>query len=165
MSDNKVRFKTEEYELLRNRILTECRRRNCYGSLEEFAGPPLSLPPLPGEIISASQGREIIDPLLQIKDFEDLCLVKKGDRIPSAFDAAKLTELIELYENEPMEGETSSCRGACTGLCVGTCGNGCNGCSGSCGGGCAGGCEKSCSGTCTASCGSGCAGGCMVSTA
>ncbi|MCI8624793.1 MAG: hypothetical protein HFI40_00680 [Lachnospiraceae bacterium] len=101
-----------------------------------------------GATILARQGKRVIEPLLAIQDYADLVLPEAGDPIPAGFGEELITYVNELSE-EPMEGTSTSCRGACTGLCMSGCSNACSGCTGSCTG----------CGGCSASCGTGCASG------
>ena len=101
-----------------------------------------------GTAILARQGKRVIEPLLAIQDHADLVLPETGEPIPAGFGEGLITYVNELSE-EPMEGTSTSCRGACTGLCMSGCSNACSGCKGSCTG----------CGGCSASCGTGCASG------
>lgn len=149
----------EEFTALQAKVSAEMQRRCYYGSLAGFAGAEWQPgtpagkgdAPIRGGPIYAEQGRQVIEPLLSIKDIGDLNTEKlqAGERIPASFDAA-LSEQVDALAAEAIAGSTSSCRGACTGLCVGTCGNGC--------GGCAGGCSGTCGVTCSSTCASGCTG-------
>lgn len=144
----------EQYNLLRQKVEAEVERRNACGSLaayasggnaaagtetgeaqtvaEETAGAET------GAAILARQGKRVIEPLLAIQDYADLVLPEAGEPIPAGFGEELITYVNELSE-EPMEGTSTSCRGACTGLCMSGCSNACSGCSASCGTGCASG--------------------------
>ena len=149
-----------QYNLLRQKVEAEVARRNACGSLAAYAGAEaggLSVQAEgteaqeeaePGTAILAEQGKRVIEPLLAIQDYEDLVFPEAGEPIPAGFGEGLITYVNEL-SGEPMEGSTSSCRGACTGLCMGGCSNACSGCKGSCTG----------CGGCSASCGTGCASG------
>ncbi len=163
----------EQYNLLCQKVEAEVGRRNACGSLAAYAsggnaavGTETDAGAEPsveqsdqaegtadgqaetGATILARQGKRVIEPLLAIQDYADLVLPEAGEPIPAGFGEELITYVNELSE-EPMEGTSTSCRGACTGLCMSGCSNACSGCTGSCTG----------CGGCSASCGTGCASG------
>lgn len=137
----------EQYNLLCQKVEAEVERRNACGSLEAYAGKTEETAES-GMAILAKQGTRVLEPLLAIQDYGDLVLPEVGEPIPAGFREELITYVNELSE-EPMEGTSTSCRGACTGLCMSGCSNACSGCKGSCTG----------CGGCSASCGTGCASG------
>lgn len=137
----------EQYNLLRQKVEAEVERRNACGSLAAYASGGNAAAET-GAAILARQGKRVIEPLLAIQDHADLVLPETGEPIPAGFGEGLITYVNELSE-EPMEGTSTSCRGACTGLCMSGCSNACSGCKGSCTG----------CGGCSASCGTGCASG------
>ena len=148
-----------EIVTLKSKVKAEMARRSGYGSLSSFSGTAydFATSPKQGGIILAEHGQKTIDLLLQIKDKDNLVLVKQNALIPDGFDSSLIT-YVDTLAKETMTGSTSSCRGACTGLCVGTCSGGCNGCSGGCSGGCYGTCTGGCANSCTGGCGTACTG-------
>lgn len=180
MADKLTAVKAKQ---LRDKLVSECNRRNGYGSLLNYmdkgehqwhgndnsstaAGYPAT--PRIGDLITAAQGRVIIEPLLQIRDVGDLNLdgLYRGQQIPKSFNS-DLLGYVDQLANESMYGNYTSCRSMCTGLCKGTCISTCNGCSAACGGACESGCSKtcgtscgSCSNQCTGTCYSNCTGDC-----
>lgn len=168
-----------EVNSLKAKVKTEMQRRAYNGSMTGFAAASydFSTTPTSGTKVTADQGKKVIEPLLNIKDHGNLNTadLKTGSKIPSSFNN-ELLSYTDSLSKEPIDGATSSCRGACSGLCVGTCGNTCSGCS-SCSGGCTGsggsggsgssgcgGCSGNCGGCNSCSgcsgCSSGCQGGC-----
>lgn len=166
-----------EVNSLKAKVKTEMQRRAYNGSMTGFASASydFSTTPTSGTKVTADQGKKVIEPLLNIKDHGNLNTadLKTGSKIPSSFNN-ELLSYTDSLSKEPIDGATSSCRGACSGLCVGTCGNTCSGCS-SCSGGCTGsggsggsgssgcgGCSGGCSTTCSGGCGGcdGCRGTC-----
>lgn len=173
-----------EMNTLKAKVKTEMQRRAYNGSMTGFASASydFSTTPTSGTKVTADQGKKVVEPLLNIKDHGNLNTadLKTGSKIPSSFNN-ELLSYTDSLSQEPIDGATSSCRGACSGLCVGTCGSTCSGCSscsggcsgsggsggsgssgcGGCSGNCGGGCSEcsSCSGTCTIGC-SGCIGSC-----
>lgn len=178
----------EEMNTLKAKVKTEMQRRAYNGSMTGFASASydFSATPTSGTKVTADQGKKVVEPLLNIKDHGNLNTadLKTGSKIPSSFNY-ELLYYTDSLSKEPIDGATSSCRGACSGLCVGTCGNtcsgcsscsggctgsggsggsepGCNGCSGGCNGcyGCRGSCSGDCSDVCAGACSGGCGGGC-----
>ena len=168
-----------EMNTLKAKVKTEMQRRAYNGSMTGFASVSydFSTTPTSGTKVTADQGKKVIEPLLNIKDHGNLNTadLKTGSKIPSSFNN-ELLSYTDSLSKEPIDGATSSCRGACSGLCVGTCGSTCSGCS-SCSGGCTGsggsggsgssgcgGCSGNCGGCNSCSgcigCSSGCQGGC-----
>lgn len=159
-----------EVNSLKAKVKTEMQRRAYNGSMTGFASASydFSTTPTSGTKVTADQGKKVVEPLLNIKDHGNLNTadLKTGSKIPSSFNN-ELLSYTDSLSREPIDGATSSCRGACSGLCVGTCGSTCSGCS-SCSGGCSGsggsggsgssGCSD-CSGGCSTTCSGGC-GGC-----
>lgn len=171
-----------EMNTLKAKVKTEMQRRAYNGSMTGFASASydFSTTPTSGTKVTADQGKKVIEPLLNIKDHGNLNTadLKTGSKIPSSFNN-ELLSYTDSLSKEPIDGATSSCRGACSGLCVGTCGSTCSGCS-SCSGGCSGsggsggsgssgcgGCSGNCGGCNACSgcigCSSGCQGGCSGS--
>lgn len=165
-----------EMNTLKAKVKTEMQRRAYNGSMTGFASASydFSTTPTSGTKVTADQGKKVVEPLLNIKDHGNLNTadLKTGSKIPSSFNN-ELLSYTDSLSKEPIDGATSSCRGACSGLCVGTCGSTCSGCS-SCSGGCTGsggsggsgssgcgGCSGFCEG-CSSGCGSNCT-GCSVS--
>lgn len=171
-----------EMNSLKVKVKAEMQRRAYNGSMTGFASASydFSTTPTSGTKVTADQGKKVVEPLLNIKDHGNLNIVdlKTGSKIPSSF-SNELLSYTDSLSQEPIDGASSSCRGACSGLCVGTCGStcsGCSSCSGGCTGsggsggsgssgcgGCSGGCSGACSGcggSCTGSCGRGCSSSC-----
>ena len=147
---------------LQEEVRAEMKRRCGYGSLEEFARDVVDLEE--GGAITAVQGTNIIEPLIQVNDTENMRRPPiEGE--PIHFDMqSEASEFIEKLKNEPMVGSESSCRAMCSGLCVSTCTSsctGCSGCTGSCGSNCSDGCSTQCSGTCAVNCGATCGATCI----
>lgn len=151
-------MKAEEFIAIKERVKNEMNRRCLagldqgsspinFGSLRKFGEAEYEFETVPeqGEAVLAEQGEKVINIMYEVKDI-DSPFVAKG--MPLKVNG--LDEYLSQLEKEPIEGESSSCRGACSGLCFGSCINGCNGCSGACNTGCQG---------CSATCGSGCASG------
>lgn len=157
----------EEFIELRDKCKQEFKRRSCsaWGSLSEYADTDYDFDtePSAGTAITAEQGQKVIDPLLEIKDFDNLTKkIEAGDLIQAGVDSS-LLDAVDSLSTESTTSTSTSCRGACTGLCLGTCYSSCDGCSGcsGCSSGCSGcsaSCESNCTG-CSGSC-SGCSGSC-----
>lgn len=152
----------ERLAALKAKVKAEMQNRNAteHGmSMNKFAGSEwdYNTNPKDGQPILSEHVGKIIDPLLQIADFQqDNSLI--GDRatsIPTLEAAEKFVDNLSKIEKTASE---SGCRGSCAGLCTEACSGECTGCS-SCSGGCSSSCNKACSSDCGGGC-SGCSGGC-----
>ena len=147
----------QQLNAIKARVKAEMLRRCGYGSLYSYgaASYDFTVTPSAGTKVLTEQGQKVIDLILKIEDVPDLINVQQYQKVPTQFVNDVLSSELTKLEKEPMNGSSSSCRGACTGLCLGTCSSGCSGCSGGCSG-----CSASCKSDCAANCGSGCASGC-----
>ena len=164
-----VTMTAAEINEIKQKIKNEFARRNGYGSLEQYSNNNYDFieEPQQGLLITAEHGQKTIDLLLQIEDIPDTEFVIQGNLIPPGFEYTQITNALDEWAAEDMEGPSSSCRGACTGLCVGTCYGACTGCmdqcTGSCSDECSLGCGTSCIGEAEASC-QGCYASCISTT-
>ncbi len=161
---------------VRAEVKAECLRRDGFGSLAGYANDSIygiTSAPSAGSIITAAQGRAVIDPLVAVKDFGKLRNVVQDDYIPPDFDKGTMITYVNVLKAEDKGGLNTSCRSACTGICVAyctsTCRNEClTGCGGSCASNCStacgSGCAGSCANTCVGSCVSTCVGSCSMSS-
>lgn len=155
----------QDIQDLKTRINNELKRRNKYGSVASFAGKDWEFisEPKQGEEYTQDHLKKIIEPLLQIADFQiDNSIPQVAPDIQQLYDASNF---VDKLTKETQTGSSSSCRGACTGLCVGSCSGTCDGCTGTCKSSCQG-CTNTCGGSCSGctGCGSGCVSSCQGCT-
>lgn len=151
---------------LKEKINKEIQRRNKYGAINQYSNGDwaFSVTPKQGEEFTQDHMKKLIEPLLQISDFQvNNSIPQPAPDIQQLSDANKFVDKIS---KETQTQNSSSCRGACTGLCFGNCSGTCTGCTGTCTGSCAG-CSNSCGGSCSGckGCGSGCTNSCKGCTA
>ena len=159
-----VKITSDEIIAIKDRLNIEMNRRQYNGSLTAYAGTDYQFETIVPNVtkINKTFYNKITQPLnsiqelfVEIQDDEYKKIVYseiKGSE--QSFDT-----ILSFYEQESIDGNSSSCSALCSGLCVNTCSTGCSGCSGTCTGNCTGTCSTSCSGQCKGGC-SGCSGSC-----
>ena len=123
-----MQLSAQEVLALKVRIKEEMLRRSGYGSLAEFGRSDYDFEHVPeeGSTVFKEHGEKTNNLALQVSDIVGVKYVS-GDGEPISGMNTELESFVTQIENEAMNAEASSCRGACSGLCVGTCVSECAG--------------------------------------
>ena len=156
-----------EVNNIKQRIKTECDRRQYQGSVASLGGPAHDIEAIQNEIVLYKIFEETVGLLKQINNNSFKNYTEAKSSIIKEWNT--LSNQLIVLEQAGMKSqslEATGCAASCTGLCFSTCSDSCaqSGCAAGCGSGCAstctGGCKTTCTGGCNITCKESCEGQC-----